>query len=406
MSKKPKGMNFTIKPLIHIKDQPPGFMFSQSGKSLNKNQNTINLIKQSTGTKTNARTTSFIGVSQKAEMQKNKNFDGLQSNAIDSTQNEGHVRDCYRKVEKKKNNNENNDKDSDDKVGNLKDKDRALFCLECDDKFKGFRPLKYMNDKNSAPPVGTYTPRYNLKYKRVDNVLNFSSPNKENELIIYHNNKNDNTEHDESRFDSYSPHMTGYRDYDINYFCTKDNCYSNRIEEEPTNMLELETARLHTKSSVNFVKLVSRNVYPTARPLNFQCNYDSNKNLTKASDINNLAPVTLKDKTVAFDKGQGRNWDQKIRMQGRIETQPTFDLVFKTNPNFSIPKARRNMYSFIKEREINCKANHFNCDYNSINSNIISNKPRMKDFRKMTSRRGMSNVFLPANLATKSVYAD
>ena len=45
MSKKQKDPNFVIKPLISIKEHPPGFMFSMAGKSLNKNQKTLGFLK-------------------------------------------------------------------------------------------------------------------------------------------------------------------------------------------------------------------------------------------------------------------------------------------------------------------------------------------------------------------------
>ena len=46
------------------------------------------------------------------------------------------------------------------------------------DKIRGTRKLAYLPKKTTSPPVGAYSPKYNLLYKRVTNVPKFiSKPN-------------------------------------------------------------------------------------------------------------------------------------------------------------------------------------------------------------------------------------
>ena len=333
------GIARSIKPMITSKSDAPGYMFSATGKSFSKNCLTFDLKSQE---KKRNQLHKILKYEAQGESQET-DYD-QHSQALDGFFTDCCVAHTDHKSNPKKNGKKKNDqsKNPNRKVedplakiggGNSQDDDRFLFYLESDmDKVRGTREISYMQKKALAPPVGAYSPKYNLIYPRIKALKPFSN-NTLNNSASAPNIKAKLKSKQNSMFIPGQLHSSaimadgGSSNYMLNLeamgqemftdfgtkgrnlldpVCTKNKCASRQGTRATSPFNSNNASFFHaSKAKVNMDMQLSRHVSPVVRK-NYVNVFDDCANRSELSDLV-ISPDAKKNNTVDFESYMGRN---------------------------------------------------------------------------------------------------
>lgn len=421
-----------IQPLVSSKNSSgPSYMFSQSGKSFNKNFSVFDGKKDRTKLKSPDENNTDEEKSQIESKNVDQQFFAAYNQKQEAARKEKKLQNKKRRFyEVEKNTKKKLEEVLGDQIENtLNDDDRFLFYMESDlDKIRGTRDLSYLKNSITSPPVGAYSPKYNLSYKRVKNVpkyypqSNFASQSMLGiEPIKKRSNRNNTFDRKINLSDTnFSKMLAEDNDADIldlkrsgsffnkienldQFLCPKDNCYSNHVAKMPALMRNTQSnlSMLKSRTSVDMSKQVERQQDPIDRNNNVNVFSNSLNYSNPQPELNiNLPPE--KNRLVPFEQNMGREKDfRKSDPQAvNLDYEKKYQLCEKAEKNYTIPKARRqmSMYWFIKEDELNQKKNVFDTNNFSISSNQFANCKKIPDFSKMGDRNRPA-CFIPSNLS-------
>lgn len=431
LAKRMEEVTKGVQPMVHGKNPGPGYMFSASGKSFNKNFTVFDNGKKD---RKNLKSRDSNADDQQDVVKESNNVDKLFFDSYNKQQDDINKQ---KKLENKNKKFSEVEKSTKKKLenalgdmtdNNLEDDDRFLFYMESDlDKIRGTRKFAYLPKKQTGPPVGAYTPKYHLLYKRVTNVPKYiTKPNymsqsniedmdshikktsfKRNKQISMIDNDFSQMLADDNDAEIMELKKSGSflnKVDNLNFFlCPKDNCYSNQIAKMPslTRNASSNISLLKRKSAVDIEKQLYRDQNPIDRKKSVNIFSDAQNYVNPQLDYNTSLPRE-KSKMVSFDQNMGR--EKKFRDYEALALNLDYDANYffgqKGDVKYSIPKAKRDwsMHKFIKEDEMNNKKNIHDTNFLSISNTQFSKCKKIPDFTKMGDRNRPNNN-MPLNLS-------
>jgi hypothetical protein len=278
------------------------------------------------------------------------------------------------------------------------------------DKVRGTRDLSYLEKKPHGPPVGAYSPKYNLIYPRIMNGSDFGNPlanstsspilkpspksSKKNHFFG-ERHKSVNLTHDAST--AYPPNIDTinrdmFRDFrpknsqTQNKICSKITCAASRVNSRQVSPFNTNNTTLQSISMVNMDAQLPRASNPIIRKRYTNVFDDCRHEKEYTEPV--FSSDTKKDKVGAFDTGLGRySRLPKVNVSTNLEYRPNYESVYKSATEVTIPKAGRKIYTWLQEEGRESRISLGPDNYFSISASMNQVSKKIGDFSKMGSRK-------------------